>query len=239
MTPKPPQHRSWRASVVLVLATIALAGCAPPTASTKGLDPQPTPSTESGTATPAPGAQPGPLSCLLDRREADRQKIHDATQFAIARCMAKRGFTYTPVPYPGTPGQNPGLEGLSQTEAGRWTRALIGKPLPPGTIAGHTPVSESTIGIARGLDSAIYFRRDACTSIGRAAVYGDLVTWHTTELTIDHLAERADEEAAGDKAGRAEIEGRLVRENRAVIDRFTRLQAAAIARARALLAPHR
>lgn len=235
MTAQPHQW-SWQAPVAAVLATIAFAGCAPPTASTKALDPELVAPADAPLGTPEPDAQPGPLSRLLDQREADRQEIHDAIQRAIARCMAKHGFSYTPVAYPGTPGQNPGLAGLSKTEVERWTHALIGKHLPTEVLTGQSRVTDPTIGAAQGPDGAIYFRRNACTSIGRAAVYGDLVTWHTTELTVDHLAERVTDEAEGDHSHRAEIETRLVRKNRAVVDRFARLQAAAIARARALLA---
>ncbi|MCA0253795.1 MAG: hypothetical protein LCH76_16205 [Actinobacteria bacterium] len=246
----PVSHIRRSCLVAAALAATLAGGCALPAAS---LQPEParpsgSPPTAAAETTPAQTQTPAEptrstavseLAMLLETREQHRRLLHDATQLGIAACMADRGLRYTPVAYPGALGQNADLEGLSPAEAEEWTRALLGAPIPPEMVVGSDPITDPTILVAEGPESAAYFRSDACTTVGRAAVYGDLVEWFTVEQTVDHLTEQAFDDAGGDRQRRTEIESRLAVANRAAVDEFARLQDSAIDRARVLLAGDR
>jgi hypothetical protein len=224
------------------MLSVGLVGCSAPHPSTPAsAGSQTASSTQPATPTAQEPAQPTPAEALnalaeaLQQREHDRRDIHDAIQLAIAACMTQRGFKYAPIPYPGTLGENPGENGLTQDEHDKWTTALIGEPIPPDAAVESDP----SILIAKGPDSTFYMRRDACTTRGRTAIYGDYVKWRTTELTIDHLENQAIEQAADDKQRQTQTEAQIAAENAAVINQYARLQDSAIAKAHALLAkPH-
>lgn len=231
--------------------TLLLVGCAGVQPSTQPLRPgitaaptpdpstSGTPDTRTGTGTSAgtesPAAPIGVLSQLREQRDEHRQQIHDAAELVTADCMNRRGFTYTPRLYPGALGENPDWAGLSPQQIGRWMLALRGRTIPPTTLAEPDRISDPTILVAKGPVSTIYLRRDACLTVGRAAVYGDLTGWLVAEQVVDHLAETAAGQAGGDEQRHVEREARIAARHRAVIKQFAELQDRALARAERLL----
>lgn len=246
--------RLTRAAPITAL-TLLLVGCAGVQPSTQPVTPgitapptpdpstSGTPDTRTGTSTSAdtdtdtesPAAPIGVLSQLRRQRDEHRQQIHDAAELATADCMNHRGFTYTPRLYPGALGENPDWAGLSPQQIGRWMLALRGRTIPPTTLAEPDRISDPTILVAKGPVSTIYLRRDACLTVGRATVYGDLIGWLVAEQVVDHLAEKAIEQAGGDEQRQFDREARIAARHRDTIERFSQLQKRAAARAGRLL----
>ncbi|MFT3971195.1 MAG: hypothetical protein QM695_13200 [Micropruina sp.] len=229
----------------VVALTALLVGCSP-------AQPSAQPATPGTTATAVPGpsnstgndvrdgrespAGPiGVLSQLLHRRDENRRQIHDAAELVIADCMNERGFRYTPRPYPGSLGENPDWVGLSPQQIDQWVRAYRGRSIPPTTLAEPDRISDPTILVAKGPVSTVYLRRDACLAVGRAAVYGNLAGWLVAEQVVDHLVEKAIEQAGGDEQRQFEREARIAAQHRGAVERFSQLQDRATARAGRLL----
>lgn len=195
-----------RPTSVVVIAAALIAGCgtaAPDTA--PGANSVSSASTRSDSST----LIPPPFAAVTQFADENARDFHDRAEAATARCMAERGFRYTPVPFRPAyvqatrlgdvefaaqhgfseeselpPENTDDTRGLSAAESAAWNEALLGRR--PGSEGASGGTDVVLIELPGG--GSMSFPRNSCVARGLEAVHGDIAKWSTAEVHFRELS---------------------------------------------------
>ena len=194
-----------------VLAAALLAGCSAvePNVGGSGVPSASSHPSAAASESVSPSVIARPFGAVTQLADEHARDFHDRAESATARCMADRGFTYTPIPYrpkiargtrlgdvafaaehgfgeaaEGPPRFPDDTQGLTRTEAAAWGDALLGQ------MSGSTGPEDPNLVVIDGLPGGgtMMFRRDGCAALGEESVYGDIARWRSADAHFRALS---------------------------------------------------
>ena len=209
-------------AVVMAAALLVGCGATEPNVGGSSVPEAPLGSSAAPSGSASPAVIDSPFRAVTQLADEHARDFHDRAEAATAKCMADRGFTYTPVPYrprsvsttrlgdiafaaehgfvevsDGPPQVKDETAGLSRSEAAAWTDALLGAR-SNGPDADNDPNVVAIDNLPGG--GTATFMRNGCVALGEEAVFGDVAAWRAADLRFGMMSNQVGNEIAVDPA---------------------------------------